>query len=237
MQVNKHIKSSSNFILINGLTFILFLAFQVPLNAKQISQPFGTVIGLAPGDVPVYSNEREHIRKDISSVVSHNNDGENWSGIPWQCVEFARRWLITQRDVTFPSIPNAYDIFDLTHVNRISDGVHLPIEAVLNGSTVLPTKGSMLIWENGYQEGITGHVAILVDILPYSQDSTSSEDKDAWENYDPGYYLVYIAEQNYDDKLWKLGQNYGRVLPAYRDTEGRFFIEENQFLGWINIAY
>ncbi len=58
-------------------------------------------------------------------------------GAKWQCVEFARRWLIHVKGYTFPSIGMAYTIFDLNHVIRISDGAHVPLVAVPNGTCCL----------------------------------------------------------------------------------------------------
>ena len=59
---------------------------------------FGTVLGLAPGDVPVYSSDYATAdsnefpnRKAYRSFV----DGI-FMGYKWQCVEFVRRWLCSR---------------------------------------------------------------------------------------------------------------------------------------------
>jgi glutathionylspermidine amidase/synthetase len=46
---------------------------------------------------------------------------------------------------------------------------------------------------------------------------------------------VRIAEQNWDDKKWPSGQDYGRELPV-RVEEGKYFILENYILGWIRYS-
>ena len=55
-------------------------------------------------------------------------------GAKWQCVEFARRWLIEVKGHTFPSIGMAYTIFDLTYLIRLADDAHIPLERIPNGN-------------------------------------------------------------------------------------------------------
>lgn len=40
----------------------------------------------------------------------------------WQCVEYARRYLITKLGVTFASVDGAEDVFDLKTVELIENG-------------------------------------------------------------------------------------------------------------------
>lgn len=229
-----HITFPSKYSFIK-LVWMAFFILHAPIQTEQIAAPFGTVIGIALGGVPVYSNAgKNNNKKHYNSIFI--NGREIWTGISWQCVEFARRWLITKRGVTFPFIANACDIFYLTYVNRILDNAQVPIYAELNGSTKLPAPGSMLIWDCGYENEKTGHVAILVNILSYFKDSINREQTiEKWEGYAPCCCLVCIAEQNFDDQPWEIGRDYARLLPAHMDGDGKFFIHENHFLGWVNI--
>ena len=111
-------------------------------------------------NVIVYSNEE-------NTGTINEIDGI-YTGLQWQCVELARRYLITQHRITFPSIPNAYDIFDLTHFESINTGEKVPITACKNGSNVKPIVGSLVIWAKTYNEYETGHVAVVTAIYPHS---------------------------------------------------------------------
>jgi len=52
-----------------------------------------------------------------------------------------------QYGVVFGSVTMAYTIFDLKSVRRIADDRRIKIESISNGSQVMPTEGSLLIWE------------------------------------------------------------------------------------------
>ena len=85
---------------------------------KLPAAPFGTVLGYAPGNVPVYSSDY-----DTASDEEYPNrhayrsylDGV-FMGYKWQCVEFARRWLYLNYGYIFDDVSMAYDIFRLTEV-------------------------------------------------------------------------------------------------------------------------
>jgi glutathionylspermidine amidase/synthetase len=88
-----------------------------------------------------------------------------YTGIEWQCVELARRYLIIRHHITFPSIPNAYDIFSLPFFMSL-DGKKIQIQNHLNGSPTLPHVGSLLIW-NKSKESKTGHVAVVTNVTSH----------------------------------------------------------------------
>jgi len=57
--------------------------------------PFGTLLGVAPGNVPVYSSDYDSADdKELPNRHAYRSyvDGI-FMGYKWQCVEFARRWL------------------------------------------------------------------------------------------------------------------------------------------------
>ena len=57
-------------------------------------EPFGTVLGVAPGGVPAYSCDYETWKEPREQRNwRHSHDGV-FTGAKWQCVEFARRWLL-----------------------------------------------------------------------------------------------------------------------------------------------
>lgn len=163
------------------------------------SQPFGTLLGHAPGDVPVYSSDYETaLREEFPDRRAYQSHVDGvFMGYKWQCVEFARRWLYLNHGYVFEDVPMAYDIFTLRHVHRLEDDTLLPLRAFRNGSARAPEAGGMLIWEEGGEFAMTGHVAIITHV---------------------GQDHVCIAEQNLEHELWEEGASYSRKLPiAHRD--------------------
>eukprot|EP00656_Telonema_subtile_P019045 TRINITY_DN20350_c0_g1_i1.p1 TRINITY_DN20350_c0_g1~~TRINITY_DN20350_c0_g1_i1.p1 ORF type:complete len:145 (+),score=11.87 TRINITY_DN20350_c0_g1_i1:194-628(+) len=129
-----------------------------PNTALAIDElPFGGVLGIASGNVPCYSSDYDnnpaHMAKaDFRSV---SDDGV-FFGYKWQCVELARRWLVTNHGCTFGDVRMAYNIFELSNVTKLKDGAELPMTAHVNGSDTKPRPGNLLIWDRSYDN--TGHV-------------------------------------------------------------------------------
>ncbi len=180
--------------------------------------PFGSILGYAPGNVPVYSSDYDTV--DTHELPNrhdffHEVEGV-YTGYKWQCVEFARRWLLLNMGYVFDDISMAYDIFRLTTVKRVSDNSTLPLRAFANGSLRHPEPGCMLIWSEGGEFNVTGHVAIITEVFP---------DR------------VRIAEQNLHHQLWQEGCNFSRELPAQIAVDGSFWIQcsfrDAAVLGWM----
>lgn len=181
-------------------------------------EKFGTVLGYAPGHVAIYSSHYESA--DPADFPDRNSfrcylDGI-YMGYKWQCVEFARRWLYINCGYVFGDVPMAYDIFALRHVRRVADNALLPLYSFANGSKRCPEPGSLLIWKEGGEFDVTGHVAIITERLG---------DR------------IRIAEQNFEHNLLPTGQNWSRELPLHCDADGRYHIieslPETSILGWV----
>jgi glutathionylspermidine amidase/synthetase len=182
------------------------------------TEKFGTVLGMAPGNVAVYSSDY-----DSADVVEFPNrqayrsyvDGV-FMGYKWQCVEFVRRWLYLNRNYVFADIPMAYDIFRLRSVLHQSDGGELPLCSFKNGAQRPPEVGSLLIWDAEGEFAITGHVAIVTEVA--------------------GDY-IRVAEQNVDNRMWPEGQTFSRELQARTTEDGGFWVEAgfegDSILGWV----
>jgi len=134
-------------------------------------------------------------------------------GVKWQCVEFARRWLMLQRGYVFEGVPCAINIFDLTQVVTVPDKKRIQMKGHANGSTVHPRMGSMLIWKSEGKFAGTGHVAIICGVTNTG---------------------VRIAEQNYDDLVWPTEtQDYARELPAEVGPDNDYWIRSPCIQGWM----
>lgn len=182
------------------------------------SARFNTILGFAPGEVPVFSSDYatadETIFPDRKSYRSYV-DGI-FMGYKWQCVEFARRWLYLNYGLLFDNVPMAYDIFHLRSLRSAKNQTLLPVYSFLNGAKRQPEPGCLLIWQEGGEFEETGHVAIVTEV---------SNDR------------IRIAEQNVDHCPWPQGQNYSRELPAYIDADGGYHIrcsfDDTRILGWV----
>ena len=151
-----------------------------------------------------YANNNTDANNYVNNIYANNI----YTGLKWQCVEFARRYLIINYNITFDSIDNAYNIFDLPYFISLKNNMIIPIRKYVNGSKTPPMKDSLLIWNSDHKK--TGHVAIITNI-----------------NND----MITIAEQNYNNNSWN-GNNYSRKLKIVFDNG--YYIKSNNILGWIN---
>lgn len=181
------------------------------------SAPFGTVLGYAPGGVPIYSSDYDTL-EDKSALEQHDFEHyvlHEYMGYKWQCVEFARRFLFLNYGTVFTDVRMAYDIFQLRFLRHVVDDNILPLQAYENGSQKAPQPGALLIWASGGEYKYTGHVAIITEVFP---------DK------------VRIVEQNVIHHLLPTGQQWTRELPlTYKD--GQYFLQDTftdtHILGWM----
>ncbi|CAF1305492.1 unnamed protein product [Didymodactylos carnosus] len=169
--------------------------------------PFNDVEGIASTNVPAYSNRNS----------SFFRTGPNYlhgvfTGYQWQCVEFARRWLLMRKSCTFKDIPCAFNIWDeLPYIERVTDGRHFPLCPVPNGSPKPPKKDSLLIYPRSRKMPY-GHVSVITDVVS-------------------GY--VHIAEQNNLCHYWP--GDYARRAPL-RFHQGAYYIDDgDKIYGWMEI--
>ena len=133
----------------------------------------------------------------------------------WQCVEYSRRWLIMNRNITYASVDIAAEIWDLTTVIMLGSDSILPFNSFSNGVTPSPPKIGCLLIYNAIDLPPTGHVAVVVDI-----------------NYDAGY--INIGEQNWSDDFWQ--SNYARQIKLSKTTGGFYKLEDDYLIGWKCVA-
>ncbi|MFV0277675.1 MAG: bifunctional glutathionylspermidine amidase/synthase [Parahaliea sp.] len=187
-------------------------------HASLPKQTFGTVLGIAPGNVPAYSCDYDSASdEDLPTRKAYRSyiDGV-YMGHKWQCVEFARRWLYLNHGYVFDDIAMAHDIFRLKTARHIRDNQLLPLHSFRNGSQRHPEPGCLLIYEEGGEFEMTGHVAVITEVT---------------EDY------VRIAEQNVGDWLWPQGQDYSRQIKAEVTGDGEFWLEcsfgDATIMGWV----
>ena len=154
----------------------LFYLFAFLTHAAP-TYPFGTVLG-ENRHVTAFSNGGNLTMSSQSNYV----DSYLYSGAKWQCVEYARRWLITVRNITFVSVDKAMDIWNLdplkswTKTPGPTGMGTVPMTLHTNGAaTELPQVGSLIVWPAGPAIGQYGHVAVVTGV---------------------GANVVYVTEQN-----------------------------------------
>ncbi|OQR90383.1 glutathionylspermidine synthase [Achlya hypogyna] len=194
-----------------GLLAVAVAAVQAALAPA----PFGTILGVTDGGVDVYSCQlpdgTEALDMDPNYV-----DGV-YTGVRWQCVELARRYLYVNFGVVFGSVDYAFEIFDLSTFERVATKTPVAIAKIKNGASTPPAHGALLIWSPYGEMAETGHVAVVVNVTDTHVD---------------------VVEQNVEDTVWPKGQGYSRRLKAHRNATS-FFIEkwykEEEIIGWVAI--
>ena len=189
-----------------------------PAAGEPSPAPFGSILGYAPGGVAVYSCDYDSADKaDLPDRHAYRNyiDGI-FMGYKWQCVELTRRWLYLNRGYIFDDIAMAYDIFRLTTVRVVKDNSLLPLHSFANGAKRLPEPGCLLIWNEGGEFDVTGHVAVVTEVEPH---------------------CIRFVEQNVQEQVWPAGQNYSRELKTKLTDRGEYWIEcsykDASILGWV----
>ncbi|RHY49273.1 hypothetical protein DYB38_009779 [Aphanomyces astaci] len=173
---------------------LLWLALHAAVTAAYLSPtgnrpaPWGTVLGVTNG-VKVYSNYKAKV---------HNGDNYyqgTYTGLKWQCVELARRYLLITHGVVFESVVDAVEIFNLRSVKNVINQDRLPLNVYPQGSSTPPQVGSLLIWDRQGVNSPHGHVAVIVNVQ---------------NTY------IDIAEENFEDTVWPPSANYSRRISVSR---------------------
>lgn len=202
-------------LLLRTLFFLASLTLIGGCSLKQMPaqcqsgciQPYGTVLGSSNQGVQAYSNCQ-------SSCVYYepNNFNDVYTGIKWQCVEYARRWLLINKGVVFGDVDMAADIWHKTdHVTNAVTKKKIPLESHLNGSSSPPRAGDLLVYAMAFNN--TGHVAVITGV-----------------DYEKG--IIRVAEQNYYNDLWP--DHYSRTI-EYLNLGKHHWILDGYLLGWKHI--
>ncbi|OMJ65196.1 hypothetical protein SteCoe_38850 [Stentor coeruleus] len=165
---------------------------------------FGVLLGSYKG-IEGYSNSDERWPGTANYVNGH------FTGYKYQCVEYARRWLILVKQLSFQDIDCAYDIWNLDKVKNINTKKNFPLIRMPNGSSKPPVIDALLIYASGPRVP-WGHVAIIAEV-------------NLQHNY------VRVAEQNEEDWYWP--GNYSRQMRLELNN-GKYFIRDKYtIIGWM----
>ena len=152
------------------------------------------LLGIDYYGVPAYVNH---------FIQTHHYEKNIYTGIKWECVEYVRRWYIKIFNITFPSIKDAVDIWNIPYAYDPVTKKKFRFDSIMNGTNAEPVVGDILVFtQNEFYP--YGHVAIITRL---TQD------------------YVYLAEQNIDDTVWN--KPYSRKIKRRVDT-----IVDPFVLGW-----
>jgi|SaaInlStandDraft_6_1057023.scaffolds.fasta_scaffold51679_2 hypothetical protein len=194
------------------LSSILFLSLSIIAKSKPLPEnckkncvtPYGQHLGQDNTGVPAYSNCQSQC-----VIFTPNKALGVYSGIKWQCVEYSRRWLIVNKQLTYGSVDFAADIWkNISHYTHTMTKAKIPVESRLNGSPYAPRVGDLLIYAKEF-EG-TGHVAVITQVSLANK-------------------TVSVSEENYENKPWT--HNYARKLNMVVNQK-KFWILDPYLIGW-----
>jgi hypothetical protein len=167
--LNLFYKQTTDDIFSNVTLFIGIILFIIKLVTNN-----DELVGVWNG-VSIYSNKNysnNHNNDNLNNNSNSNYYNGIYTGIKWQCVEFARRYLIVTHGITFSDVTSAFQIPDAKFTTL--DGKQ-NIE-VRNDLQV----GSLIVWPKNYMtNSVDGHVAVVSSITPTG---------------------ITVVEQNYDNK-------------------------------------
>jgi hypothetical protein len=166
-------------------------------------------------DVSAYSNCNNSFESGFNNFINYKNK-KIFSGMQWQCVEYARRYLITKLGVTFDSVDGAEDVFALKTVESTETGKKYKFKTFKNKLNCriknnMPKVNDVIIWAKNKSDTPYGHIAVILKI---------EGDQ------------IYIGEQNWANDAW-INPSYSRIL-TFKKYNNRCTIVDGSYkiLGW-----
>ncbi|KAH9599430.1 hypothetical protein LSM04_000911 [Trypanosoma melophagium] len=198
---------------------------------------FGTFLGMAH-DIPAYSNcHRSHRSNQIvitrfgfPDVFLPHSDGQQGnfiSGAQWSAAEYASRFLFHTKGVTFPDTGVTQEIWGSKFFYNplgIGNGEKprtyeplqianfVAVKTAKERKRLAPRFADVVVWlPNPERDLPDGHAAVVVHVEDDVETAGGEAQLREMQKEHVQPQLVYIAEQNFDNKYWE-GKNYSRVL-------------------------
>ena len=200
------------------LAFIFFFISVLSVHAGELSvtadsipvacssdckSEYGSVLGKSPAGVEAYSNCNSNC-----VIFEPNHYEQIYTGIKWQCVEYARRWLLREYAVVYGDVDIAADIWALQQVSNPKSEQTYKFKSFVNGAKNVPQRGDLLIYSKEFLG--TGHVAVVTEI-------------------DIEQQVLKIAEQNYANTHWQ--DDFAREIKYVKHDEG-YWLLDAYLIGW-----
>ena len=196
------------FLLLHGTTGWSAAEPSLEACSTQCETPYGELLGRSPSDVPAYSN-----CSSLCVSQDPNQVNDTYTGMEWQCVEYARRWLFRTEGLVFESVDIAADIWDgITYLVDTSSNDRRNLRNLPNGSAESPRRGDLLIWSSEFLG--TGHIAVVARV-----------------DHEQGY--VEVVEQNFLNQKWP--GKYARRIPM-QQRQGGVWLDDELLVGWKRVV-
>ena len=169
---------------------------------------FGKVVGVSSGGIEAFSNCSSHCVNPEPNFLNGV-----FTGIKWQCVEYARRWLLANYGVVYGDVDIAADIWNLDYVHTPNKEKQYEFKSVLNGELGAELKrGDLLIYAKAFLD--TGHVAVVLDV-------------------DADKQTIIVGEQNYHNLEWQ-AESAREISYLQRDEE--LWLLDAYIIGWKRVV-
>jgi glutathionylspermidine amidase/synthetase len=181
---------------------------EIPIACRtDCISPYGRVLGVSTGGVEAYSNCQSRC-----VIFEPNKWKGTYTGIKWQCVEYARRWLLVHKGAVYGDVDIAADIWDkIDHLTHVATNTRIPLEPHLNGSNQPPQIGDLLVYARAFYD--TGHVAVVTDV--------------DYENS-----VIEVGEQNYNNEPWP--EDYARTIEFIK-KDNNYWLLDGYLIGWKHV--
>ncbi|MBW2462562.1 MAG: CHAP domain-containing protein [Deltaproteobacteria bacterium] len=183
----------------------------------------GVELGQNEG-VVAYSNCSERCIDETPNMVDVGAEEPVYTGIVYQCVEYARRWWLKKRGLVFGSVDTADDMWtEVREATSPTGESAFRVSPMDNGGAAAPEVGDLVIYarDPAMPRLRFGHVTVVVGV-----------------DLDAG--VVFVAEQNFDNAPWAETNSHARNLAL--DTEGGRFtlrdggVPDARIYGWLHLA-
>ncbi len=189
-------------------------------------EPYGKLIGIN-NNVPSFSNCKSlcinrpgfAVKKEISGFIK-----DVWIGLPWQCVEYVRRWVLENQKIEFDDVDYAYEIWDRKVAQDLKSGEYISYLNFLNGSEFPPKYGDIIVYDKSFDLPY-GHVAIITNVNVIDR-------------------YIDIAEENFLNNMWENFYSYSRRIKLVVNknkyyisnisfkNDSTYFSKNINILGW-----
>ena len=170
---------------------------------------FGELLGAAPSGVEAYSNCSNQCVNPEPQFIE-----KTFTGIKWQCVEYARRWLLVNNNVVYGDVDIAEDIWHVDFVQSPDNKNQFEFASIVNGAKEENLqRGDLLIYSRAFYG--TGHVAVILEVDDQKQ-------------------IIRVGEQNFSNKVWQ--HDYAREIQYIKKNNSIWLLDE-YLIGWKRVSH
>nr|CCC89675.1 conserved hypothetical protein [Trypanosoma congolense IL3000] len=216
---------------------------------QRCNTPLDSVLGYA-SEIPAISNCHRHwtSESDAYAAMGYPDDvvkGKPYSslrqyvytGSCWNADEFVNRYIFLTRAIMAYFGGGKHEDYWSSLTFFGSSGMHRKYQRIdlMNGMTVktlkgrkkhAPRVGDIVVWKRDFQRYFErGHVAVVVKVEGDAAAAGGETRLAELQKEQQHPLLVYIAEQNFDNKHW-MGRNFSRVLKFSWKSGNQAVIED-----------